>query len=539
MRQQDNVDPQDDRMHPNPNLPNDGTPPPYDSIEEVKRGEEDAEDESYSDHPTPTGGEAVPAYGSIEGVDRGEEEAEDESYTDHPLPNGVDVRTGRPAWRGYDAADLVARVFDARPDEEEGEERGEAAEAAKAKALAPDLDWRDLRHTGWGVVVAEDASEEVRKALEPLRQLREEQVGRACPWLVYRKGESSRRFLARHGMGPGVVDPDKVPYYLLLAGGPEEIPYDVQYQLGVGYGVGRLGFDHVDGYRDYAESVVWAETDGTERSREVELFGVETDGTTRRTLEEMIVPLADHLERDLGGWAVRRTVRSAAVKERLEAALDDGARPGLLVTASHGAVYPHGDAEQVARQGELVCQDWPGPDHPVGAEHTFSALDVPDDADVHGLLCFLFSCFSAGTPERDDFFHERDGEKPVPLAPRSFVAGLPQRLLRAGALAVVGHVDRAWTCTFAFTRDGRQTQTLEAALRLMAAGYPVGHAMNLFGQRYGELAGQVSRVWQAERRDKVEHPDDFLAWLWTAHNDARNLVLLGDPAARFVAEGEV
>jgi hypothetical protein len=105
-------------------------------------------------------------------------------------------------------------------------------------------------------------------------------------------------------------------------------------------------------------------------------------------------------------------------------------------------------------------------------------------------------------------------------------------MLSQGALAVMGHVERAWS--FSFRWQGTafpQTTTFESALKRLLAGKPVGQAFEDFDSLYTDFTIALA---QQLKLAELEIPVDpvQLAGLWTASADARNYIILGDPAVR-------
>jgi hypothetical protein len=106
-------------------------------------------------------------------------------------------------------------------------------------------------------------------------------------------------------------------------------------------------------------------------------------------------------------------------------------------------------------------------------------------------------------------------------------------LPKGGALAVVGHVERAWGVSFFSAKAGPQLQTFQDCFtRLLKDNYPIGYAFEVFNNRYAEISSDLTNQLD-EIKNAYRKPNDLeLARQWTMNNDARNYILLGDPAVR-------
>ena len=236
--------------------------------------------------------------------------------------------------------------------------------------------------------------------------------------------------------------------------------------------------------------------------------------------------------------------------------------PALFFSASHGAGFPQfAPAIQQARQGALVCREMAGSlewkrrgGGRIPEEYYFCADDLGDDAAVAGMIAVFFACYGAGTPDLNDFVHRRDlgqAEK-ASAATEPFVSGLARRLLahpKGGALAVVGHVDRAWDTAFTEVMwkpeagDERKVSAPDAfedTLRSLLKGQPVGLALESMNMRYASLSTILTNEFDRARQKNRPVDPARIAPIWTANNDARNYVIIGDPAVSLpcFAEGE-
>jgi hypothetical protein len=465
--------------------------------------------------------------------------------------NGIDLDTG-----GYLHAPMTARQLrtlatGGTVDEKELDELKQYWESRGPHfGMVEGRDYKKLDEAGWGVIFAAEPEAGVYEALKPLLDLRKEQASKKDERLYkeykgmggYLPGDTKRMFLKRGGAQvSGVVDPTRMPYYLLIVGDPDVIPYEFQYQMDVQYGVGRLHFDRVEDYAQYAASVIAAETGKIQLARKATFFGVNKEGdpVTQLSAKFLVDPLHKAVLNDqTGKWAIDLVGGEAATKARLGALMGGSEAPAFLFTASHGMGGNNGSPKQMPYQGALVCQEHPGPGFRGDSRpFYFAGEDLSSDARLGGTIAMMFACYGAGTPKFNEF-RQRDGQATAgQIAPKAFVAALPKAMLshpKGGALAVIGHVERAWSCSFLDGKSSTQTSTFESSVKKLLDGYPVGYAMEEFNSKYAELSSELlEMITLLKVQEKLKaDPTEELVKNWTENYDARNYSLVGDPAVR-------
>jgi len=389
----------------------------------------------------------------------------------------------------------------------------------------PERDPNNLQDAGWCVVSPPDLDPAIHQALRPLIELRRQQAGQVFRETTWMPNESASAFLGRHGTGLGHPDPLRMPYYVLIVGDPAQVPFEFQQRLDVEYAVGRLHFDRVDQYAHYAVSLVAAESAGVRQERQLAgIAPTHRDDPHTATLSAMMSELAGDALRDSPDWRTTLHAGANASKSVLSGLLWQSPGPAMLLTAAH-ALLPSAHSRLGVTHGAMVCADWAGPGTPIKESDIFSALDVAPVMNLHGLIAILWGSQTAGGIDES-----------VQGSPRPFVTQLAQQLLARGpngALAVVGLTDRLLGASLGPSSVSLR-QALTLALRGLARGQRVGHAMQSLDLAYAALATDLAEVVEGVRSG-MQMDQSNLAQLWATTMDLRRAVVLGDPAARLPA----
>ncbi|MCP3102783.1 hypothetical protein LZ198_28290 [Myxococcus sp. K15C18031901] len=419
-------------------------------------------------------------------------------------------------------------------------------------------DPHDLHKQRWGLVVPQgEAGRHLLELVAPLRDFRQREQG-GHPVRVYevRPGmdrEAAHRWLEKEFEGEQVEEEDR-PRYLLILGDLDAVSLELQQVLAIDGLVGRLAFPTDDGYRAYVNKVLrWAEHPSPALLARP-LFYTARDGSlaTRQGHDLLMRPCFEtsterqeaglqHMQPPLS-WEETGEGPGSAVERFLRFASD--ATPSMLFSLSHGQGTPERRAwtsfeEQRAQQGALV----------LARGQVLTAKDVARGPFLPGGFWFGLACFSAGTPAHSCYetwlqdlpslhpaaarftktpLHSPDG--------RPFIAALPQAALAnpEGPLAMVGHIDLAWTTSFndqGSSRHKKFRDIIEAVghrHRVGLALTPLLAPANRLERRQGARAHDAYKSKKAKRRARVS--DTETAFDWLQYHDLASYILLGDPA---------
>lgn len=423
-------------------------------------------------------------------------------------------------------------------------------------------DLNDLTSQRWAMVAPEGPrGDRLLECVARLRQLRAEQqhlrpeeshVFRVPPGMTALNAEEFRRKLLK-------MHREEQPRYLLVLGGADEISFEFQQYLAVDRFVGRLAFPREEDFEVYVDKVLRAELGGPRAERARTLFYTAHDGTvaTSHGYDLLICPsLRDCQQSRQRGSFPASEVRELGSPEDSSAAqlLASAAEPtpAVLLTLSHGDAGPEGGwsspAEQRQRQGALVLD----------RSQVLMADDVARRPFLPGGVWIYFACFGAGTPERSLYtpWLQRlkdmgaGGQKlksvlaSAPLDARPFVAALPQAALAnpEGPLAVIGHVDLAWSYAYHDLDGHNHAARFANMLRDLVKHRRAGVGLHSLTSAIASVDARLAMLYQQDAEALLgggEPPREALdrAHLWMTRYDLAAYVLLGDPAVRLPLRG--
>jgi hypothetical protein len=408
------------------------------------------------------------------------------------------------------------------------------------------LDPGDPLRAGWSFLVnsTDPQREGFEKILEPLAVHR----GMADPKapLLYNSEPAEEWFNWLHDNYFALkLEGKKAPYYILIAGGPDQVPFRFQSILSTVANVGRVNLDTLDALRQYVEKLIRIETVADPLvDREVVLFAPDAGlpDPTYFSREYMAKPLVEHMRNEVG-IAAHTMLGRDATKKNLQDALCVK-KPALVYTASHG-LGPKGEPLEVQKRynGAICCQKT-GQEVRI-EDRLFMADDVPLDRPfLEGAIFFQFACFGYGTPAESDYAHWLD-EVPRKYADTDFVAALPKRLLShpRGPIAYIGHLDTAFLHGFADVEEpyvlerwhNRIAPFVEAINHLLGVQTSGLSMRGMNGIRYSLCNALISNTYDRQQRGKLQWNVSLEARFldnWITRSDAQNYMVFGDPAAK-------
>lgn len=347
-----------------------------------------------------------------------------------------------------------------------------------------------------------------------------------------------------YSLAKGTSAPElaQVPFYLLLAGSPRDLPWSLQYTLNGNRAVGRLDLDEGEGLRNYVERLINGWEDDGARATAALIWSVDHKKGGKDITEIMRTFIGDRLDRSLAEESRerQRNSKSPITRQYLGGSdatvggLGEGLgrlRPGLIVTTSHGAIL--GSSNKESRRAALGL--------PV--DQTWTVLD-PDALgkcwQPAGAVWYAHACCSAGS---DDASRYKGLIKPESDAAQALrdagelgetVAPLPRLLLGASRplRAFIGHVGPtfSWTLRECRTRESLTEPIIHALYTrfYQEQRFAVGHMIRPIFQPLVTLFQEAAREHDAHLYDPNASCTPIVDRRLMAE-DLQSTVLIGDP----------
>jgi hypothetical protein len=464
---------------------------------------------------------------------------------------GIDYTTGNPLAEPVDeqmfGAELL-RSFDRNADaiRRRTEVSASVLRFQEEARRLPAPDPRNPCEAGWTFLVNGN-DPHLANLVEIIRPLARHRgmVDPSVPLIYHGEREEAWGHWLQTYYAPPKVTP---PHYILILGGPGQVPFHFQSLLGSIAAVGRVDFERLEDVQTYIDKVIRLEQADEPVPERRAIFlateypppeGYEHDATyfSRRYLAE---PLASYTRNECG-FAIDTLMGDAATKRTLLEKLGS-TRPALVYTASHGLGAPHESLDTQRRINGAICC------HRTGGmplqEWLLAADDIPYDRPfLEGAVFFEFACFGYGTPAQSDFAHWLGDARLN--AGTDFVAALPKRLLAhpRGPVAFIGHVDTAWVYGFFDSEQvvGAGCWTNRAAPFVGAIGallrdlQPTGQALTSVHEQYNIQNALITSDFDLRQRGRLEQTLGVrarLAGAFILRGDAQNYMVFGDPACR-------
>lgn len=407
----------------------------------------------------------------------------------------------------------------------------------------PTIDLGNPQEAGWTYLLNRKQPE-LEQIIEALRPLAKHRCMSNPNSPLFFHDEAEDEWITWMQKHYSMLDTGELPHYILIVGGPDNIPFGFQSFLDSIAFVGRVDFDSLEYLKTYVQKIIRLETENSRIVERETIFFAPNGGRkdpTYYSRHYMAKPLADHVKRH-HKFRVTQVFGDQATRKEFVSALI-GAKPALIYSASHGAVAPLEKIDiQKKIYGAICCQ--PSKGDKSQRDRLFSADDVPSNEPfLEGAIFFQFACFGYGNPAKSDFAHWR-GKQQL-NAKHDFVSSLPKKLLchPKGPIAYIGHVDKAWLHGFIDDPKSpivkghwdRRIEPFVSAIGSILDTQPVGLALEKMNKNFDLLNWSLTDKYDRIMRGDQQVTPDFqkeLTDIYIRRNDAQNYMVFGDPAVR-------